>query len=179
MTASDETVLFREVQRFRQPWLWIVVLSMLILAAAPFTFDAIRQLSTRPPGGPLRAPSLFFIGLAAVTIFLAVAVLLVFARLEVEVLRDGLRVRFFPFHRKYRRFSWSEIQSAEARTYRPIIEYGGWGIRYSILGGWAYNVRGNRGVQLVFKGGKRVLLGSQKADELARAIETARGSAPP
>jgi TATA-box binding protein (TBP) (component of TFIID and TFIIIB) len=38
--------------------------------------------------------------------------------------------------------------------------------------GKAYNVSGNKGVQLVFKNGKKLLIGSQKADELAKAIES-------
>jgi hypothetical protein len=66
----------------------------------------------------------------------------------------------------------------EARTYRPILEYGGWGIRYSPFGqGCAYNVSGNRGVQLELADGQRILIGSQRAEELARAIGEAKGQA--
>ena len=61
---------------------------------------------------------------------------------------------------------------------QPILEYGGWGIRYSPFGkGWAYNVRGNQGVQLELANGQRILVGSQRADELARAIGQAKGRA--
>ena len=63
----------------------------------------------------------------------------------------------------------------EARTYRPILEYGGWGIRYTMGRGWAYNVSGNQGVQLELASGKRILIGSQRAEELARAIGEAKG----
>ncbi|MHC4338483.1 MAG: hypothetical protein ACYSTG_11155 [Planctomycetota bacterium] len=61
-----------------------------------------------------------------------------------------------------------------ARTYKPIREYGGWGIRYSFRKGIgrAYNMSGNKGVQLVFKNGKKLLIGSQKPDELAQAINS-------
>jgi hypothetical protein len=38
----------------------------------------------------------------------------------------------------------------------------------------AYNVRGDRGVQLVLRDGRRVLIGSQRADELAKAIAEAK-----
>jgi hypothetical protein len=40
------------------------------------------------------------------------------------------------------------------------MEYGGWGIKYGKMGK-AYNVSGNRGVQLEFTDGKRLLIGSQ------------------
>jgi hypothetical protein len=39
------------------------------------------------------------------------------------------------------------------------------------LGG-AYNMKGNRGVQLVFKNGIRLLIGSQEAENLEQAIRS-------
>ena len=38
--------------------------------------------------------------------------------------------------------------------------------------GIAYNVRGNKGVQLEFNDGKKVLIGSQRAKELEKAIRS-------
>lgn len=73
----------------------------------------------------------------------------------------------FPLYR--RRIARREIASAEAVTYSPLAEYGGWGIR-----GWgpsvALNARGNRGVRLTLQDGRRVLVGSQQPDELAEAL---------
>ena len=39
--------------------------------------------------------------------------------------------------------------------------------------GWgkAYNVSGNRGLQLELSSGKKILIGSQRADELARILQ--------
>jgi len=59
---------------------------------------------------------------------------------------------------------------AEARTYRAVAEYGGWGVK-----GWskrkvAYNVKGDRGVELRLKNGNSVMLGSQRAEDLEAAI---------
>ena len=55
-------------------------------------------------------------------------------------------------------------------TYRPIMEYGGRGIRFGRQG-MAYNVGGNRGVKIKLKNGKQALVGSQKPEELQRALE--------
>ena len=55
-------------------------------------------------------------------------------------------------------------------TYDPIGEYGGWGIKYGKMGK-AYNVSGNRGVQLEFADRKSILIGSQKPEQLDSAIE--------
>jgi hypothetical protein len=72
------------------------------------------------------------------------------------------------------RIPLAEIASAEAVRYNPLLEYGGWGIRFGRTG-VAYNMRGNEGVQLVLKNGRRVLLGSQRAAELAATIRSLSG----
>ena len=73
-----------------------------------------------------------------------------------------------------RRISTEEIIHVESCTYQPIREFAGWGIR-----GWgdriAYNVSGNTGVELTLVDGRRVLIGSQRADELAVAIDVMLG----
>lgn len=149
--------LFRETQRFvRNPWAVVGALAALAGGCSPWI--------------ALGATPVAFLGLA---VGLGVAALLAFGALHTEVRPDGLYVRFVPFTRQHR-FAWSEIASAEARDYRPILEYGGWGIRWSGQGK-AYNVHGHRGVQLVLADGRRLLVGSQEADTLARAIASARG----
>jgi len=92
-------------------------------------------------------------------------------KLITEVRNDGLYIRFFPL--SHRIIPFENIKYCEVRTYRPIKEYGGWGIRYGRKGK-AYNVSGNRGVQLKLSEGKPLLIGSQKPEELARTINKKR-----
>ncbi len=77
----------------------------------------------------------------------------------------------FPLYR--RRITIADIASAEAVTYSPIAEYGGWGIR-----SWgrnvALNARGSRGVRLTLQDGRRVLVGSQRPDSLTEALRPPR-----
>jgi hypothetical protein len=160
---------FEEVQRFRQPWLWTLLMIVAITAA----WRAWQALG----GTPLVVAGRFvdpwgWIG--ALAIVVAVGALLFAARLETRVEDDALVVRFFPFHLRPRRFEWRRIASAEAVRYRPIRDYGGWGVRWGPAGR-ALNVRGDRGVRIVFTDGARLLVGSQRADELAEAIARARG----
>jgi len=93
-------------------------------------------------------------------------------RLITEVRPGGLYLRFYPL--RWRAIPYAHIKSCQARTYRPIREYGGWGIRFGFKGN-TYNVSGNRGVQLEFYKGRPLLIGSQRSDELAAAINQARG----
>jgi len=106
----------------------------------------------------------------------AITALFFLLKLETEVRSDGLYVRYFPFHIRFKRFAADELSEYYARKYKPIREYGGWGIRCGLFGkGKAYNTSGNKGVQLVFKNGKRLLIGSQKAEELENAIRSIMG----
>lgn len=77
----------------------------------------------------------------------------------------------FPLYR--RRIALADIASAEAVTYSPLAEYGGWGVKWG-RGGMALNARGNRGVRLTLRDGKRVLVGSQRPGELAEALTAPR-----
>ncbi|MCC7421529.1 MAG: hypothetical protein IT428_14690 [Planctomycetaceae bacterium] len=88
-------------------------------------------------------------------------------RLETRVEDGVLSVRLTPF--RPRRIALSDVVRAEVRTYHPIREYGGWGIRWG-RGGMAYNARGNQGVQLELKDGRRVLIGSQEPERLLAAV---------
>ena len=48
-----------------------------------------------------------------------------------------------------------DVAYAEARTYAPLREYGGWGIR-GLSRKRAYNVSGNRGVELSLVDGRKL-----------------------
>jgi hypothetical protein len=58
--------------------------------------------------------------------------------------------------------------------YRPILDYGGWGIRAGRDGERVLNARGNRGVRLELADGSSLLIGSQRPEELAETLERAR-----
>lgn len=152
------TTLFREEQRFRQPWLW----SLIALATALEVTLAV----VLPGAGTVG-------GLVVLATALLLPVLLALLTLRTEVRPDGLHLRFWPLVR-HRHLRPDEIVEATARTYRPIVEYGGWGLRFGRRGS-AYNTSGNRGVQLLLASGRRLLIGSQRADELATAIDAMRG----
>jgi hypothetical protein len=65
------------------------------------------------------------------------------------------------------------VRSIEVVTYRPIADYGFWGIRSRRNGDKALTARGNRGVRLELTDGTRLLIGSQRPEQLARALDGA------
>lgn len=164
--VEDTEIIYREEQRFALLLRTVVGVSMVltvVLSILPLTQMSASQW---------RAEIGQIILLFAVGVFLpiGIAVLFCFLKLETQVRQDGLYLRFVPFHRKFKRFGADDLSEFYARQYRPIREYGGWGIRCSIRSGRAYNVSGNKGLQLVFKDGKRLLIGSQRAEELEQTI---------
>jgi hypothetical protein len=87
-------------------------------------------------------------------------------------------VRFFPLQFHSHKISYGDIKSYEIRSYSALKEYGGYGIRYGTKGK-AYNVYGNRGIQIEFQDGKCLLIGSQRPEELMQALESVAGRKSP
>jgi hypothetical protein len=166
---EKEFAYFREEQRFKQAWLWLIIL----VPVACCWFGAYVQLILKKPFGNNPAPD-WLLTILWVVFGIFLPLFFYSVKLETEVRRDGIFLRFYPFHIKYRMMPFEEITSYEVVKYSPFREYGGWGIRYG-KSGKAYNVSGNRGVQLALKSGRRILLGSQKPEQLAEAIRSASG----
>jgi hypothetical protein len=150
---------FNEQQQFPS-WLQAILLGGIAFAV----LGAVYAIEASP-----EARSVFFIVLPWALVAL---VLVRTFTLTTRVMDEGVNLRGMWFVNRL--IKYSDIQSAEIRVYKPIVEYGGWGYRLG-LSGKAYNMRGNEGVQLLLNGGGRVLIGSQRAAELAAVISARIG----
>jgi hypothetical protein len=158
---------FREVQRFRQPWLR----AALILPGLPMLYGAYRQFILGRPWGSRPSPdALLAILIAGYVLFVTWFLSL---KLVTEVRDRELYVKFVRLFGSEERILWAQIRRVAAVTCRPARDYGGWGVRMGQKG-MAYNVSGNRGVELELMDDRRLLIGSQRAEELAQAIEERR-----
>ena len=165
---EENDLIFREVQTFGSTLHWLLVVLMAI-SLAIFAI-ALWETITNPKTTNTFVPTL--LSIIAMAIPIAVTIFFFILKMETEVRSDGLYVRFYPMHIRFRKFTGQDLAEYYCRTYRPIREYGGWGIRCSFTGtGTAYTVSGNNGVQLVLTNGKKLLIGSQKPDDLAAAID--------
>ena len=155
--------IYTESQRFRQWWLWLLVfispaVFLLILFNILIFEDGIQQSS-------------IVIMVIGTMVSLAIPAFLWHTGLDTEVGRSGIRFKFRPFHRKWVEYKFNEIKKAEACIYRPLMDYGGWGIRYGRKGkGKAYSVSGNSGVLLTFNNNKKILIGSLNHKSLFSVI---------
>jgi hypothetical protein len=168
--------LFSEVQMFRHHWAWApILIGCVAVAVGALGFTSISGVSERNPDdgwGAFFAFAALILGLIA---FVGTGALLVFARLTTEVREGELTVQFFPFHLSPIRFQPRDLADFEPVTYRPLRDYGGWGLRWG-QAGKAYTVKGTRGVMLHLLDGKKLLIGSQHPDQLAAALNTIKNT---
>jgi hypothetical protein len=161
----DNEILFTERQRFKQWWLWLILLGVNGL----FLFGVFKQVLGGQQFGskPMSDTGL----LIATGLTILLTLLFVNFRLETHIKKDGIYVRFFPFHISFKHYTWDTLTKSYVRQYSAITEYGGWGLRFGLFGkGTAYNVSGDKGLQLEFKTNKRLLIGTNKANELTETL---------
>jgi len=161
---DEHFALFHEEQRFTQWWVWLIIL----VGIAPAWYIWWKQVVLREASGsdPTSEWTACIVWLGAGVLL---PVFLASMRLVTQVRHDGIYLRFIPFHWRWVRIEPERIKGVQARTYNPLLEYGGWGIRYGARGK-AYTISGNRGVELEFANGRTLLIGSQRAEELASVI---------
>lgn len=132
--------------------------------------------------GGLGIPLLMFAvkGVPPIVAFMTlvfIMILLLFASMQTRVTRETLLVSFGLLPLIKFSYKIDEILDAHARSYQPVGEYGGWGIKGSKQNR-ALNMRGAEGVQLEMAGKHgapwKLLVGSQKPQELVDAIRKAK-----
>ena len=148
-------VVFQETQRFRQIWIWA-----LILGISGFSISSLFLLEDK---APLALGDLAF----PIGMILILNILFLSFTLTTRIEADSLSYRFFPFTR-WRTFRFEEIEAMELREYNGLWEYGGWGIKWN-GDSWSYTTGGKWGI-LVKTRGKKFLIGTHKPEEAKQAI---------
>ena len=154
-----ENVLFEETQRLSP----LIILA--IVAAVLVGFGLVYWRT----GGALSRPIWMLLGGTAVFL----AALVAMSRMQTEVTADSVDISMFYLISES--IPHGQIAEHQVLEYRPLREFGGWGLRYG-PSGRAYSMSGSEGVRLVLDDGSQVTLGSQNAEALASAIETGKAS---
>lgn len=159
-----EVAEFYEVQRFRQWWIWLT----LILLNGVFVWGAVRQLVSDKPWGdnPMSDTGLLVFTLS----MLLVSAAILSAKLKTYINKDGVYVQLFPYHLRYKFYDWSSIFKAHVIKYSPL-RAGGWGIKISMDATKHYTVSGNMGLRLTLMNGRKVVIGTNKPDEMVNVLE--------
>jgi hypothetical protein len=162
----NNEILFSERQRFTQWWLWLILLGINGL----FLYGVFEQVIVGQKLGNHPMSNTGLIITAGLILFLTL--LFAIGHLDTTIKKDGIYVRFFPFHIKCKQYPWEKLTKSYVRQYSPITEYGGWGLRLGLFGkGTAFNVSGNKGLQLEFTDHKKLLIGTNKPEELSETLK--------
>ncbi len=155
---------FHEEQRFRQIWVWAIILGV----AGLQWWGWIQQIMLGQPFGNNPGPD-WMVWLFWLLFGIGLPLFFAWLRLVIDVDDQGVTLRYAPLSR--RRIRFDEIERCETIDYQPLRQYGGWGVR-GLGSNRAYNVSGSQGVRLHLRSGDLVLIGSQRAHDLALAIDT-------
>lgn len=158
-----ENTIFEETQRLHQN----TVVRYVMPITCGFTLLLVATIMVSQ-GAPLQDLAIV-IG-TVVGLPLAIALM----PMRTVVTPEEIGVRSLVFYRK--RVPIESVTSADAITYNPLFECGGWGIRPTRKHGLVLNIAGDKGVALRYTvdgNEKSLLIGSQRSDELERAIRVA------
>jgi hypothetical protein len=169
--------LFEETQRFRQPWLW----ALLVVSTLP-AFVLVVVVVVDDAGG-LTADIYPMLG--AITLLMWGPLVFFYrAELRTEVRTDGLYLKLFPLHLSVRHVPCEAIETHATTSFSPIGEYGGVGVRHNpTVYRWgvsfeepkAYIVQGGDGVRLDRTDRRPLVVGTQRPEELHAALQRACG----
>lgn len=157
---------FKEEQRFTQLWLIVVIVFSSLVPIFVVIKEYVNNENSFSIGTLLLIVAMILLPLGIIFLF----------KLTTRIDEQGIQYQFFPFHLSFRKIGWNEISKAYVRTYDPIGEFGGWGIKFGLFGnkarGTAVNISGDLGIQLILKNGKKLLIGTQKESEAKSVLET-------
>lgn len=146
----NESKSYRHTQRAPYPW-WFVTMSLPAFIAAPFFWET--------PGVALlmTIPGFFLLLLAGA-----------FGTLTVSHEAAALRVAFGPLPSFWRRIPYRQMRSAKVgRT--TLLD--GWGVHWSLRGGWVINLWGRDCVEIQLKKGK-IFVGTDDPRRLAEFLNS-------
>ncbi|MCB0702684.1 MAG: hypothetical protein R2863_01380 [Candidatus Kapaibacterium sp.] len=167
-------LLFEETQVFRQKILWLLLLVITGGSIVLFSIAIYNQIISNEQFGdkPISDSALIIGFLLVIGFAIFLSWFFYSIKLEIRISEEKLQYKFWPFIRDFKNISFNNIQSIELEKYRPIMEYGGWGYRFSMKGrGLCLNVSKNMGLRIKMKDGFELLLGTQKTDELYPIVE--------
>lgn len=165
--------IFKETQRFNQWWLIILEVVILIIILIDFVKE-YQQIDVGTNSKSLTEITISLVGVILVLLFLHTI------KLRSKIDETGVSYQFFPVHLNFKNIPWSDLSKCYVRKYAAITEYGGWGIRglskKGLFGykkvGRAFNIKGNMGIQLEFKDGGRLLIGTQDPEKAKLTINS-------
>lgn len=171
--GRDQYIVYEETT----PWAWwvsLVVWGSFLAGAIPVALAVLGRLSDGIAPGEL--PALLMMGGGAVLLLLGPWITQVLiGRLHVRVTHTSLLLQLGALPILSKLVPFEDIDWLEPVRYRPIREFGGWGVRFG-KNKRAWTIRGDAAVLCYMKDGSKLYVGSDDPEKLAMRIRSASGS---
>ena len=154
-----ENIIFTETQHFE---FWHV---LVLVGVAALIFYCIKNYKAKQ-GSPINSTIGKVVLYICAALPVPIIILFLVMSLNTRIDSKGINVKFSPFDREWKTYEWKTIKTCDVRTYDPMHDYGGWGMRNG-----AYNVSGDKGLFIRFTNGEHFLIGTQKPEELKKVLQ--------
>lgn len=158
-------------ERTGWPW-WVLCLFMLMFL--PAVLALIELAKGNVGGGEGAMPLGEAVLLLSFGLGLPSAIFGLMGQLRTRVTDEGLDLRWGFAEVIRKKIPFGNIEGAEAVTYAPIRDFGGWGIRIGGKKKLAWTVKGNRALLLRLRDGGRFYLGSDKPERILQWVLSAK-----
>ncbi len=154
---------YRETQAFSQKWVFVVLTVVMVALIAGYVCQTKYHISFGNKPMSIGA-------YITCSVLVAITMLLLYiARLQIRIDERGISYKFPPFEFSFKLYSWANLDEAYVRSFSPLGEYGGWGLRIG-PNGTAVIITGGQGIQLVTKTGDHILIGTSNPRAASEAI---------
>ncbi|TCD12087.1 hypothetical protein EZ449_03430 [Pedobacter frigidisoli] len=154
---------FEEKQNLNLWWLYILVAVDAIMVGSIVLFDK-GGMSTQD------LKDVYFAPLLAVLLPFIIVFVIQKNTLTLRINEQGILYKYFPFKSKLNLLAWSSIQTVYITKFDAFGDFGGYGVKNRL---WfkfkdkAYILNDkNKGLQIEFKDGKKLLFTSNKIEEM-------------
>jgi len=159
---------FEETQHYSTAWVWLLVLALqtLLFSFLIFNFDEV--------GANNFTIKQFYLMWGIFSLmFLGLYILFKTMHLYFKVGNSEIIYQFRPFMKRQKSIKIDEISSYSVREYKAIKEFGGNGYKPNGVNKKApsYTVSGKYGMEVKFKGGRTIFIGTQRKEALKYAME--------
>lgn len=162
---NENNIEYKEYQQFKNIYLLVII----GVYSLYLTYVAVKQIYFNIPFDLIPVPD-FVLGCLWFMFAVATPFVFFWMNLQILVNENGVFYKYFPFHKTFQKIEFENIESVEVVTYRPIKDFGGWGIRFNESTN-AMTVNGNQGVLFTLQNQpKKLLIGSQNPEKFLKLV---------
>lgn len=143
--------------------MWIIILGV----AVYIWYSTYQQIILGIPFGGNPAPDSVLI-IIWLVVGIGFPVALFSMKLIIKMDSEEFSYQLFPLHLRMHSYRLDDIEKMESVFIRPILDFGGWGIRWGRKGK-GYIISGRKAVKVYLKAGRPIYFSSDEPEEIIKA----------